>query len=95
MHTQNQVTETHCNKYKLQKLTQTYKYNNTILPKVMTLWVGPPWIPNPRVLGSKSSGPKVDSAFYPSEVDQMSTRYSLEFSGKNKLSSHSDLVAWS
>ena len=94
MHTQNQVTETHCNKYKLQKLAQTYKYNSTILPKVMTLWVGP-WIPNPRVLGSKSSGPNVDSAFYRSEVDQMSTRYSLEFSGKNKLSSHSDLVALS
>ena len=41
------------------------------------------WIPNPGVPCSKPlGGSKVNSAFYPSEVDQMSTRNSWELSGK-------------
>ena len=41
------------------------------------------WIPNPGIPCSKpQDGFKVDSAFHPSEVDQMSTRSFLEPSGK-------------
>ena len=41
------------------------------------------WIPNPEVLGSKPLGSsKVDSAFHPSRVPEMSTRNSWRLSGK-------------
>ena len=41
------------------------------------------WNPNPRVPCSNPlGGPKVDSAFHPSEVDKMSTRTFWELSGK-------------
>ena len=41
------------------------------------------WIPNPGVLCSKPlGGSKVDSAFHPSEVDEMSTRNFWELNGK-------------
>ena len=41
------------------------------------------WIPNPGVLSSKPlGGSKVDSAFHPSEVDEISTRNFWELSGK-------------
>ena len=41
------------------------------------------WIPNPGVPCSKPlDGSKVDSAFYPSEVDKMSARNFWELSGK-------------
>ena len=47
-------------------------------------WLGR-WIPNPGVPGSKSLGDsKVNSAFYPSEVDQMGTRTYWGLSGKKK-----------
>ena len=47
-------------------------------------WLGR-WIPNPGVPGSKSLGDsKVNSAFYPSEVDQMGTRAYWGISGKKK-----------
>ena len=37
------------------------------------------WIPNPEDLRSKPlGGPKIDSAFHPSEVDKTSTRNSWE-----------------
>ena len=41
------------------------------------------WIPNPVVLGSKPlAGCKVNSAFHPAEVDQLSARNSWELNGK-------------
>ena len=41
------------------------------------------WVPNPGVLCSKPlGGSKVNLAFHPSEVDQMSTRNFWELSGK-------------
>ena len=41
------------------------------------------WIPNLEVLDSKPlGGSKVDSAFHPSKVDEMSTRNSWRLSGK-------------
>ena len=41
------------------------------------------WIPNPGVTCSKPLGDsKVDSAFGPSEIDEMSTRNFWEVSGK-------------
>ena len=41
------------------------------------------WISNPGVPCSKTlGGSKVDSAFHPSDVDQMSTRNFRELSGK-------------
>ena len=41
------------------------------------------WIPNPGVPCSKPmGGSKVDSAFHPSEVDEMSTRNSWGLIGK-------------
>ena len=47
-----------------------------------------------RVSGSKpQGGSKVDSAFHPSEVDQMSTGNSGGLSAKSKLSPRSGSVA--
>ena len=47
----------------------------------MVWWLGR-WIPNPGVPDLKPlGGSKVDSAFHPSEVYQMSTRSSCGFSG--------------
>ena len=41
------------------------------------------WIPNPGVLCSKPLGSsKVNSAFHPSKVDEMSTKHLWELSGK-------------
>ena len=41
------------------------------------------WIPNPEVLCSKPlCGSKVESAFHPSEVDQMGSRNFSELSDK-------------
>ena len=41
------------------------------------------WIPNPRVPPSKPlGGSKINSGFYPSEIDQMSTNNFWELSGK-------------
>ena len=41
------------------------------------------WIPNPGVPCLKSlGGSKVDSAFHPSEVDEMSSRNFWELGGK-------------
>ena len=41
------------------------------------------WIPEPGVPGSKPlNGSKVDTAFHPFNVDQMSTRNSWGLSGK-------------
>ena len=43
------------------------------------------WIPNPEVPGSKPQGvSKVNSAFHPSEVDQLSTRNFWRLNGKRK-----------
>ena len=48
----------------------------------MAQWLGH-WIPNPGIRYSKPlEGSKVDSAFHPCEVDQISTRTSWERSGK-------------
>ena len=45
------------------------------------------WIPNPRVLCLKHvGGSKVDSAFHPSELDQMITRNFWNSVIKSKLS---------
>ena len=44
------------------------------------------WIPNPRFWSSKPlGGSKVDSAFHPFEVDQMSTKNYWGLRGKNTL----------
>ena len=44
-------------------------------------------IPNPGIPGSKSlGGSKYDLSFYPSEVDQISTRNSWELKVKSKIS---------
>ena len=52
------------------------------------------WIPNPGVPGLKPlGGCKVDSAFHPSKVDEMSTRNSWGLMVKSKLSPHSGSVA--
>ena len=53
-----------------------------IIDIVMALWLRY-WIPNPGVLNSKQlGGSKVDSAFYSSQVNQLSIRNFWEFSGK-------------
>ena len=50
--------------------------------EAITYWLGC-WIPSPKVPGSKpQGGSKVDSAFYPSKVDQMSIRNSLGLTNK-------------
>ena len=52
------------------------------------------YIPNPGVPYSNPLvGSKIDSAFHPSEVDQMNTRNFWGLVVKSKLSSHSGSVA--
>ena len=41
-------------------------------------WIPNPWVPCSKALGSS----KFDSAFHPSEVNQMNTRNFWELSGK-------------
>ena len=52
------------------------------MANLVSLWLRR-WIPNPGVLCSKPLGvSKVNAAFHPSEVDQMSTRDFWELGSK-------------
>ena len=71
---------------------RTFIFSNCSEKIFFSQWLGH-WIPIPGVQGSKPlGGSKVDLAFHPSEVNQMSTRTSWRFSGLSPRSGSAALI---
>ena len=78
---------------KISAFSPTFFYS-LIFEKLTNGWLRC-WIPNSGVACSKPlSGSMVDSAFHPSEIDQMTTRNFWGLIIKNKLSPYSGSVAF-